>query len=297
MTNGERHGPDTAVPLVVRVQFAHAALQWLADEQGLDILHIKGSATDSDLRTRSEGGSDADILVRPDHVGALLDELWSHGWRRLSSFHTGSPFGHAVTAVHPQFVHADVHRFFPGMDADPLAAFDALWAGRQMTELAGIPCSVPSRTAQVLIRVLNSARSTRRQWAHTEICQLLPGEDPGPLMELVRQTRAEVGFAAATGDLERYRGDARYPLWKVTTQGGTRTQEWLARVHAAPNWSAKAALVARAPLVNRDHLRTVLGHEPSPVEVVREFFARPARGARQECERRRRPPRAAGGRA
>ncbi|SOC57800.1 hypothetical protein [Ornithinimicrobium cerasi] len=59
------------VPVWVRAAFGHAVVQHLADKVGADVLHLKGAATDVDLRTRPEGGSDADVLVRPAHIPAL----------------------------------------------------------------------------------------------------------------------------------------------------------------------------------------------------------------------------------
>ena len=266
MSSGSGVGED--VPLAVRTQFAHAVVQSLADAAGVDVLHLKGVATDPDLRTRPAGGIDADVLVRPGQEGVRLDSLWRHGWRRLSSFETGSPFEHAVTAGHPQFVHADIHRWFPGMDRSPGTAFEELWAARRIVQIAGVDCSVPSREGQVLIRVLNTASG-----------------DEGPILDLVHRTGAEVAFAAAIGDLERYRGLPEYRLWKVTVQGGTRTQEWWARVRARPGVLGKARLVARAPLVNVDHLRNTWGREPTKKEILREFVSRPSRGLRQELRR------------
>ena len=40
------------VPLPVRVELAHAAVQVLADRAGVDVLHIKGPAVHPGLRRR-----------------------------------------------------------------------------------------------------------------------------------------------------------------------------------------------------------------------------------------------------
>jgi len=86
-----------------------------------------------------------------------------------------------------------------------------------------------------------------------------------------------VAFAAAVGELERYRGEPDYRLWNVVSEGGSRSEDWWARVRAAPSFAAAMRVVARAPLVNVDHLAHRLGRPPTRFEIVTEFFARPAR--------------------
>ena len=102
---------------------------------------------------------------------------------------------------------------------------------------------------------------------------------------LVASLRAEVAFSAGLGELERYRGRREYLLWKVTSQGGTRLEEWVARVWAAPTPRAALQLALRAPRVNTEHLAIRIGHQPTRVEVLREFVARPVRGVTQELGR------------
>jgi hypothetical protein len=101
------------------------------------------------------------------------------------------------------------------------------------------------------------------------------------MTELVSRLRAEVAFAAATGDLERYRDEREYLLWKVVSQGGPRSLEWWARIRAAPDVRSRVRLVARAPLVNVDHLAHRLGRRPTRWEIVVEFVHRPLVAARE----------------
>ena len=49
---------------------------------------------------------------------------------------------------------------------------------------------------------------------------------------LVDGLDARVAFAAAVGDLDRYRGEPDYRLWKVVSEGGARSEEWWARIRA-----------------------------------------------------------------
>jgi len=266
------------VPLSVRLRFGHAAVQHLADEIGVDLLHIKGAAVDPSLRPGGYSGSDVDVLVRPAHVATLDRAMRQHGWRLYSTFEYGSPFGHAQTYLHDAWGYLDIHRFFPGIRTPPARAFDLFWSDRATTPIAGMECSVPSVPAQALLLVLNAGRSrgTERQdvviaWRDAS------DERRGQIEALVADLDAAVAFAAAVGGLERYRGQRDYRLWKVASEGGSRSEEWWARVRAAPTFAEAVRIVARAPLVNVDHLAHRLGRRPTRLEIVAEFFGRPAR--------------------
>jgi hypothetical protein len=96
-----------------------------------------------------------------------------------------------------------------------------------------------------------------------------------------------VGFAAGVGGLDVY-GDRRdHDLWQVVSSGGTRVEEWRARIKAARSRRAALTLALRAPLVNTEHLAMVFGRPPSSREVAVEFFARPVRGVREQLSNRR----------
>ncbi|KRE25834.1 nucleotidyltransferase family protein [Agromyces sp. Soil535] len=272
------NGSQVSVPLSVRLRLGHAAVQHLADQIGVDLLHIKGAAVDPSLRPSTSFGSDVDVLVRPDHVARLDRTLRDHGWRLYSTFEFGSPFGHAQTYTHDAFGYVDIHRFFPGIRLAPGPAFDRLWSDRGVVDIAGVGCAVPSVPAQATLLILNAARSSRvHQWDLPAVWNDATDEHRAEIEALIAELDAPVAFAAATGGLERYRGERDYRLWKVISEGGSRSAEWRARVRAAPNLIAAAAVVARAPLVNVDHLAHRLGRRPTRLEIVAEFFVRPAR--------------------
>lgn len=102
------------LPVPVAVRFAHASIQALADEHGIQILHIKGPSVDpSLLDVRSPAGSsvesiprrsiDADIWVNPRQISALLDLMVLEGWKVVAGFAAGSAFvrsPHATTLHH-----------------------------------------------------------------------------------------------------------------------------------------------------------------------------------------------------
>ena len=269
---------QVSVPLSVRLRFGHAAVQRLAEQIGVELLHIKGVAVDRELLPITHRGSDVDVLVRPEHVDRLDRALRAHGWRLYSTFDYGSPFGHAQTYLHDAWGYMDLHRFFPGIHLAPGPAFDRLWADRCAVELAGVGCPVPSRPAQALLLILNAARSGAAGANDVAIVWTDAAPERRTEIErLVADLDAHVAFAAATGGLDRFRGERDYRLWKVVSEGGSRSAEWWARVRAAPTLAAALRVAARAPLVNVDHLAHRLGRSPTTREIVVEFFARPAR--------------------
>jgi hypothetical protein len=272
------NGSEVSVPLSVRLRFGHAAIQHLADAVGVDVLHIKGAAVDPSLRPGGYTGSDVDVMVRPSRVANLDAALRSHGWRLYTTFTSGSPFGHAQTYLHDAWGYVDVHRAFPGIRVAPDAAFERLWAAREPADIAGVRCAVPDLVGQSLLLILNAARS-RAPLRHDLAAVWTSADDDrrAAIRSLVAELHAEVAFAAATGELERYRHAREYRLWKVVSSGGSRSEEWWARVRAAPDLGEALRVVARAPLVNVDHLAARLGRHPTRREIVVEFFDRPVR--------------------
>jgi hypothetical protein len=273
---------QVSVPLSVRLRFGHAAVQYLADEIGVDLLHIKGAAVDPELRPAASSGSDVDVIVRPEHVSRFHRALLDHGWRLYSTFELGSPFGHAQTYLHDSWGYVDLHRSFPGIRLAPSRAFDHLWVDRGSVGIAGIGCPVPNLPAQALLLILNAARSTGPRSRDLMLAwEDASAERREQIEALVHELDAPVAFAASVGGLEQYRGERDYRLWKVVSRGGGRSEEWWARVRAAPTLSESIRVAARAPLVNVEHLRFRLGRPPTRRDIAVEFLARPARAVRE----------------
>lgn len=278
------------VPHGVRVLLGHAAVQNVVDAAGARALHVKGYALDESLRWEGRAGSDVDLLVHPADVPAVLDGLGRAGWRPQTDFETGSAFEHAATWVHDDFGYVDVHRFYPGLGDDAARSFDIVWAGRGEADLGGVPCPVPGIDAQALMILLHAGRSRPSARTRQDIVHVWESADPArqaAVRALVDRLGAHIGFAAAVGDLDAYRDRSDYDLWRVSARGGTRVEEWRARVRAAGSWRARLRLMVRAPLVNTDHLAAVLNRRPTRAEVVREFFERGRRVLAEEWARRR----------
>lgn len=275
-------GPVAQIPLTVRLRLARASVQWVADRWGCDILHLKGDTVDRTLRPFPAAGSDVDILVRPSDVTVLDLALRDLGWEVYSTFEYGSPFGHAQTYRHDTWGYLDLHRRFPGIGIAPSRAFDHLWAGRATVELGGAVCSVPGVSAQAVILVLNAARSLSSN--RRDVDAVWTNADDAARRGIAAERDAldaGLAFDAATGRLERHRGERGYPLWHAVTSGSGRSQEWWGRVLAADTTRERLGVLARVPRVNVDHLAHELGRSPTRGEVVEEFFARPVRAMRE----------------
>ena len=265
------------VPLPVRVELAHAAVQRLAEHVGVDLLHIKGPAVHPGLRTSPSTGSDVDVLVRPEGVERLMGALRAHGWEVETTFGSGSAFDHAANLYHPSWGLLDVHRLYPGMDRDPVRAFEALWRTRTSADLAHVACPVPDPLGQSLVLLLHSARSSRPGSRHPDVAPNWTDrsdDERDGIRALAAETGATVALAAATGGLDEFAGTPEAALWEVFAHGGDRLDEWGARLRAARGPRAKASVAVRSLGVNRYYLGQRLGHPPSRRELVAEFFHR-----------------------
>lgn len=277
------------VPITARIAFAHAAVQWLADEAHLDVLHVKGAAIAATL-VPHRVYTDADVLVRPAHVMQMLNILREHGWTLTNSFAYGSSFEHSATLNHQHFGMLDLHRAFPGVGPTPDAAFDQLWESRESLELAGVACPVPATAAHSVLLLVHAARGGRDPRAANDIERIWTSateDERRDIRNWVERLSAGLGFSVITGTLDEHRDHPDYDLWRVASRGGTRFEEWRARVRAARGPSAKARTVLRSVLVNTEHLAIVRGRPVTRREVTAEFFARPVRGLREQSIRRR----------
>ena len=187
-----------------------------------------------------------------------------HGWVVQTSAEAGSPFGHATTMLHPIWGHADLHRIFPGTTVDPEVAFLRLWRTRGAADIAGITCPVPGRVDHAMILALNVARGGPH--AATDLEAVWTSVDDH------QQDAIRVAGLRGRGGGSSRRGDrrARPPHGRPGARplaGDERrrhvSQEWRARIKAAPTVRERLQLIARAPRVNTEHLEVRLGRRPS----------------------------------
>ena len=263
---------------------AHAAVQALANEQGVDILHIKGVALEPALAFPGRSSTDADVLCRPAHVERLLLAMRESGWSLLNTFQKSSAFEHSATLHHPTWGWLDLHRRYPGLGQAPATAFDTLWATHGVATIAGVPCAVPPPSDQAVLLLLHAARSPGEPKARADVAHVWSGATPESreaILSSVDRLGAGLAFAVILGTLDDHRDDPEYSLWRIASAGGTRLDEWRARVRAARGLRAKTRVVARSILVNDEHL-ALTGRPTGPTDLVAEFFARPIRGVKEQ---------------
>lgn len=275
-----------ALPLPVMVAFTHAAMQVLAEDAGLDVLHVKGPALDRAIVQPPEGparrgSADADILVRPAQVRAFEARLRATGWLRIIDFADGSAFQHAATWSHPKLGYLDLHRRFPGIGLADAEAFERLWAERKSVPIAGYPCAVPTDIAQRLLLILHAARNA----AEPQDVRLAWGQADeatrGQVQALAADLEAGVALAAATGSLDHYTGAADHDLWAQLSGGRTSLLTLLlARIRAAPTLRQGIWQAVRSVLPNARRMEVRLGRPPTRREWLLELGDRLGTGAR-----------------
>lgn len=278
-----RDGTDPNVlPRWALVHLAHAAAQASASAVGVDLLHVKGPAVDARLRPGPVLSTDADVLVRPAHVSRFTEALRGDGWTMFAGFEAGSAWRHAAGFYHPSWGNLDVHRAFPGLGPDPVASFDRLWRDHGRRAIAGRECPVPDYTGQALVILLHSARTLRIVDSETaHVWGTADQQQRARIRALADELGAQVGLAAAIGELEDFPDAADHDLWQHFRDGGSRLAEWRARVRAARSPAEAAREVGRALVVNTDHLAMRLGRVPSRPEVVREAGRRVVAAGRE----------------
>lgn len=270
------------VPLAARVRMGHAAVQFIADRQGLHVLHIKGDALEPSLMHADRITSDVDVLVRPDDVQAFLVALEEEGFVRKGRFTTSSPFEHSVTLTHELWGHIDVHRLYPGFGLPPDRAFELLWERRHEMEIAGYRCPVPQVAAQALLLILHAARNVPGGQPSRDVEHVWAQAGPesrAMITDVVDTLDAHIAFAVGIGESAGLPPSPERDLWQAVSDPDGRLHEWRSRIAAAPSPGARLRLVARASLVNTDHLAAALGRDPTRREIVAEFFDRLRRAA------------------
>jgi hypothetical protein len=259
---------DEFIPVAARVHLSHAVVETLALDAGVDLLHIKGPALLPGLRAPRRSSTDVDVLVAPGQAARLEAALAEHGWEQMTDIESGSAFKHAANWFHDNWGYVDVHAHWPGPQAGPAEVYAAFAEGAHTQDVAHVPCRVPNRTAQILILVLHAARSGGSP-ADLDLAWFAASEEErNEVLALAVRLRAETAFAAGIGEIDTVTGDRTADLWRYYSRGGTRLDEWRARIRAAPNRREAARVLASAVLVNRDHLRMELGHQPSRREVA-----------------------------
>ena len=147
------------VPLWVRVRMAHAAVQFTLQAAGIPALHVKGPALSPQVAWPGRESTDTDVLIPKSRAAECLNVLANHGWALETRFENSSAFEHSANLHHEIWGYLDLHRIMPGFGIDPDEAFEILWRDHEMTEIAGVPCAVPTLPGQILVVLLHAGRS------------------------------------------------------------------------------------------------------------------------------------------
>ena len=265
----------TTLPVRLRVHLAHATVQAIADEAEADVLHIKGPAADPALRPEPRTSADADIIVRPSHLKRLLRGLKRHGWVKVTSLRSGGLVEHSTNWYHAQLGQLDVHVRFPGIQIEGERAFDQLWMGSITKEIAHRSCRVPACSAQRLLLLLHAARDLQRCAGDVWVAwDQATDTECASVESLALMLRAEVGLAAATGQLEGFLDRPEYALWHNFAERTADGVEFRRlAVQAAPDGMNYARcrsfchLLSSVALVPMDQ-RGEFGRSPNVREIV-----------------------------
>lgn len=292
--------PTDEAPLLPRdvgIRLSHATIQAIADLAGIEVLHVKGPIVDATLRAelfvdlgeddgdrpRERHSVDADLLVHPQRARALIAAMERHGWELAWDFDEGSLFAHAATLSHPHLPHVDIHRWFPGIEREPGAAFTILTEEARRIPVAGVPVAVPSDAAHRLILLLHAARSGAG--GHTDVSQLwtaATSEQQAAVRQIAERLSAVVALAAAIGELDSMRSHRSHRLWQALQQPHPTHRAVLMGHLAAARPREVVPVLARFLMLNKRRMEREHGGAVGLGETLgayRTWITRRVRGA------------------
>lgn len=278
------------------VPLAHPLAARVAQEQDCRALFIKGPVAEAFGLRAPRVSSDVDVWTAPADCDRFIAGLESIGWRRRKL--VASPrilTMHSTTMLHDRWpCDIDVHHMFPGMLADPVATFDAMWSHRTTVEVAGAPVPTCGRLGTAAIIALHALRDMqvhRNQVEFDYLVHALQGSlspsDRSRLAEIARvcgaaQTLAPLLEALditppAPPTTQSYR--RQWLDWELRRQDNSGTNRWIQNVRRAP-WRHRPRELWNAVFLPEAMFRTLhpdVG--PSRADLWRARLARFGRGA------------------
>ena len=245
------------------VLLATALVDHVAASADVPVLFIKGPAATMMGLRENHVSADVDALVRPEDLGQLVERLGARGWlERPSGKSVIRRYSHSRTLYHPQWnCDIDVHDRFPGMEAPPGSAFDALWRDRQYLVMASRSVPVPSVPAAVIFQALHSLRAMDEPRHQREYSGLLQRVDPGmhqDIVDLSVELQATAALKPLLADLgAKYVQVRQEPVseeWRHRTSVQGVGTAYLVALIESP-WRAKPLVLARAVWPSRQILR------------------------------------------
>lgn len=152
---------DGVFTTAVAVQLCTALVDFIASQNSIRSLTIKGPlATELGMRP-ARFSSDVDVLVEPGRSVQLVSALSDLGWKERFNF-PGHPVivdKHSTSLFHPQWpCDIDVHHAWPGFFIEPESSFNRLWETSQTVSLAHKNIRVPDNLHHSLIMALHALR-------------------------------------------------------------------------------------------------------------------------------------------
>ena len=146
------------------IQLLHAEVGWTLRNAGVNALVLKGPTIADWLYPEADRVSaDADFLVAPDQFDDAVAALTSRGFVDYAEgVREPERTPHAITFTRTDPAvgghQVDLHRYFPGIEADPARAFEVFWTRRQPATSAAVDVWFPDLPSRTLIIVLHAAR-------------------------------------------------------------------------------------------------------------------------------------------
>ena len=250
-------------------------VQAVADEAGVDILHIKGPAAEA-VRGLNRPSLDADVLVRPSHLKRFTRSLGQSGWERVTELYSGGLVEHSANWYHPQVGQLDVHVRFPGIMLEPAQAFDHLWESRITVEIAHREVPAPDQSAHRLIVLLHSARNPGQRTPEiTAAWHALTEHERLAVRAEAAVLGAGTALAAALGELREDETSPEADMWRLFADDITLAptlQRVLLHAQASPALRFRhirtLGAIVYLVLSKRSRMAVELGRAPTFGEVV-----------------------------
>lgn len=255
--------------LTEAVPLAHALVAAVAASADIATLAIKGPVLSCYGLRGARPSADADILVAPDRLGELVELLAAYGWRERYERPIARILDdHSVTLTHHDWpCDVDLHWYFPGMLADPAAAFAFLWGGRSTVQLAHCAIPAPRRVDAAAIAALHAlrhpesvrhradlddlVRRLRANWRPTDAQRLGRLIDSCGAAVTLNPFLADLGVDAAVDSIRT----AQLSAWRAytATHDHGSTGAWLYAIRRA-GWRERPQLLLRAVYPTRREL-------------------------------------------
>ncbi|PNH85235.1 nucleotidyltransferase family protein [Arthrobacter sp. AFG20] len=252
------------------VFLGHALVARLAENLGIRAFFIKGPASVIQGLRLPKVSVDVDVFVAPADLESLLAGLHQRGWReRVAEGDIGVFHKHSVTLNHASWpCHIDIHFRFPGMEADPAAAFDVMWAQTQVLEMAGRGVRVPSKELGVVLLALHALRAPHLHISQQELCflkDLSAREALGPAVhEISAATDALAAMRPFLTDIVTGHVGVEWPA---------ASTEWRNRLFSREPGSARIIALFQSPLRDKPRMLRAALLPPDTVYLSQDPYA------------------------